>query len=35
MGASATAKINREDFGMTYMPGMIGSEVESRSTSNS
>jgi len=28
MGASATAKINREDFGMTYMPGMIGSEVE-------
>jgi polyisoprenoid-binding protein YceI len=28
MGASATAKINREDFGMTYMPGMVGSEVE-------
>src|SRR6516225_4999433 len=28
IGASATAKINREDFGMTYMPGMIGSEVE-------
>ena len=28
MGASATGKINREDFGMTYMPGMVGSEVE-------
>jgi polyisoprenoid-binding protein YceI len=27
MGASATAKINRQDFGMTGMSGMIGDEV--------
>jgi polyisoprenoid-binding protein YceI len=28
MGASASTKINREDFGMNYMTGMIGDEVE-------
>ncbi len=28
MGASATTKINREDFGMNYMTGMVGNEVE-------
>jgi polyisoprenoid-binding protein YceI len=28
MGANATAKINRSDFGMTYLPGMIGDEIE-------
>jgi polyisoprenoid-binding protein YceI len=27
MGASATTKINRTDFGMTNMPGMVGTEV--------
>jgi len=27
MGASATAKINRTDFGMTNMPGMVGTDV--------
>jgi len=27
MGASATAKINRQDFGMTGMSGMVGDEV--------
>ena len=27
MGASATTKINRTDFGMTNMPAMVGTEV--------
>src|ERR1035437_9287662 len=27
MGASATTKINRSDFGVTTMPGMVGEEV--------
>jgi polyisoprenoid-binding protein YceI len=27
MGASATTKINRSDFGVSAMPGMIGDEV--------
>jgi polyisoprenoid-binding protein YceI len=27
MGASATTKINRTDFGMTNMPGMVGTDV--------
>ena len=27
MGASATAKINRQDFGMTGMSGMVGDDV--------
>lgn len=27
MGASATTKINRQDFGMSYMSGMIGDDV--------
>jgi polyisoprenoid-binding protein YceI len=28
MGASATTKINRGDFGMTYMSGVVGDEIE-------
>jgi polyisoprenoid-binding protein YceI len=28
MGASATAKINRGDFAMTYLSGVVGDEVE-------
>ncbi len=27
MGASATTKINRQDFGVTTMPGMIGDDI--------
>jgi polyisoprenoid-binding protein YceI len=27
MGASATTKINRTDFGLTNMPGMVGTDV--------
>ncbi len=27
MGASAITKINRDDFGMTSMRGMVGDEV--------
>ena len=27
MGASATTKISRQDFGMTFMPGAAGDEV--------
>ena len=28
MGANATTKINRSDFGMTYSPGMVGDEIQ-------
>ena len=28
MGASATTKINRNDFGITTMPGMVGDEIQ-------
>jgi polyisoprenoid-binding protein YceI len=28
MGASATTKLDRKDFGMTYMSGMIGDDIE-------
>jgi polyisoprenoid-binding protein YceI len=28
MGASATTKISRKDFGITTMPGMIGDEID-------
>jgi polyisoprenoid-binding protein YceI len=28
MGASATTKINRNDFGMTTMPGVVGDDIE-------
>jgi polyisoprenoid-binding protein YceI len=28
MGASATTKINRQDFGIAYMTGLIGDEIE-------
>ena len=28
MGANATAKINRSDFGMTYGSGMVGDEIQ-------
>jgi polyisoprenoid-binding protein YceI len=27
MGASATTKVNRQDFGVTTMPGMIGDDI--------
>lgn len=27
MGASATTKINRQDFGVSFMSGMIGDDV--------
>ena len=28
MGANATAKINRNDFGITTMPGLVGDEIQ-------
>ncbi|MBV9340299.1 MAG: YceI family protein [Acidobacteria bacterium] len=28
MGANATTKINRKDFGITYMPGAVGDEIQ-------
>lgn len=28
IGASATTKLNRQDFGMTYMAGMIGDDID-------
>jgi polyisoprenoid-binding protein YceI len=28
MGASATTKLNRQDFGMTYMAGMVGDDID-------
>jgi polyisoprenoid-binding protein YceI len=27
MGASATTKVNRQDFGVATMPGMIGDDI--------
>jgi polyisoprenoid-binding protein YceI len=28
IGASATTKINRQDFGITYMSGLVGNEID-------